>query len=130
MAVRGRQRSKATPPAEHYGEGVTSIPTAPIAAAGLIGGYLTASTTGSRPLGGLVLAVIGGVCTRSWYLTGGPKLAGGLLGTYLVAFAGSHVLAKPIGAWPSVFTVSAVTAVAAHLTADRRAGLVRTFPAG
>ena len=101
-------------------ENVTLIRTAPIAAAGLIGGYLVASTTGNRPLGGLVLAVIGGVCARYWYLSGGPALAGGLLATYLVSFGASHPLAKLIGAWPSVLAVSAVTAAAAHLLADRR----------
>lgn len=99
---------------------MTPLRTAPLAAAGLIGGYLTASSTGIRPLGGIVLAVVGGVCTRSWYATSGPAVAGGLLGTYLAAFIGSHPLAKQIGAWPSVLTVSALAAAAAHLVADRR----------
>lgn len=67
-----------------------------------------------------MLAVAGGVCTRSWYSTAGPGVASSLLATYLVAFGASHPLAKVIGAWPSVFTVSAVTAVAAHVLADRR----------
>lgn len=102
---------------------MTLLRTAPLAAAGLIGGYLAASTTGNRPLGGLVLVVIGGVCTRSWYATGGAGVAGGLLVTYLFAFGASHPLAKQIGAWPSVLTVSAVTAAAAHVVADRRAGV-------
>lgn len=106
--------------------------TAPLAAAGLIGGYLAASQAGNRPLGGLVLAVVGGVCTRSWYVTSGPAVAGGLLATYVFAFGASHPLAKAIGAWPSVLAVSAVTAAAAHLLADRRvrSGLVSARGAG
>lgn len=99
---------------------MTSLPTAPLAAAGLIGGYLVASGTGIRPLGGLVLAAIGAVCTRSWYATNGSAAAGGLLTTYLVAFGAAHPLAKVIGAWPSLLTVAAITAGTAHVVADRR----------
>jgi hypothetical protein len=44
---------------------------------------------------------------------------GVLLGTYLVAFGGSHGLAKKIGAWPSVVAVTAVAAGATYLLADR-----------
>ena len=73
-----------------------NFPTAPIAAAGLIAGFAVADATGNRPLGGAVLA------------------AG------VAACAVSHPLAKQIGAWPSVFTVSAVTAGAAYLASDRR----------
>ncbi len=105
-----------------YRERVTALPTAPLAAAGLIGGYLAASTTGSRPLGGLVFFAVGGVCTRSWLRTAGPPVAGVLFATYVAALIASHPLAKQIGAWPSVFAVSALTAAAAHLAADRRAG--------
>ena len=38
------------------------LPTAPIAAAGLIAGYGVAVGTGSRPLGGVVLAAFGLTC--------------------------------------------------------------------
>lgn len=44
---------------------------------------------------------------------------GVLLGTYLAAFAGSHALAKKIGAWPSVLAVTAVASGAAYVLADR-----------
>lgn len=105
-----------------YGDLVTAIPTAPLAAAGLIGGYLVASTTGNRLLGGLVFFAVGGLCTHSWLRSQGPGVAGGLLGTYVVALIASHPLARQIGAWPSVLTVSALTAAATFLAADRRVG--------
>ena len=39
----------------------------------------------------------------------------GLLGTtYLAAFGTSHGLAKKIGAWPAVITVTAATCTACH----------------
>jgi hypothetical protein len=37
---------------------------------------------------------------------------------YLAAFAGSHVLAHAIGAWPSVAVVSAVVAAGSYAVAD------------
>ncbi len=97
-----------------------SLPTAPIAAAGLIGGFGIADATGNRALGGVVLAAGGIVCAWAWYRKSGPLTAGMLAVTYTAAFAVSHPLAKQIGAWPSVFAVSAVTAGAAYALSDRR----------
>jgi len=94
--------------------------TAPLAAAGLIGGYCTAASTGNRPLGGVVLVAVGGVCALSWYRSAGPATAASLIATYVAAMGVSHPLAKMIGAWPSVVAVSAVTAAVVHLSADRR----------
>lgn len=96
------------------------IPTAPIAAAGLIGGFAVASSTGSRPAGGVVLALGGAACAFEWYRHRPPVTASALLATYVVAFGVSHPLAKEIGAWPSVLAVSAVTAGAAAAFADSR----------
>lgn len=101
--------------------GVESPPTAPIAAAGLIGGYAIARYTGNRLLGGAAMAAAGAWCARSWLRSAGPGPTAGLLGGYLAAFGLSHPLAKQIGAWPSVLAVSGATAAAAHLVADRRA---------
>ena len=98
-----------------------AFPTAPIAAGSLVAGYLVARETGIRPLGGAVLAAGGAVCGREWLRTAGPVTAGALGATYLAAFGLSHPLAKRIGAWPSVLSVSAATAAAAFLAADRRA---------
>ncbi len=44
---------------------------------------------------------------------------GVLLGTYLGAFGVSHPLAKKLGAWPSVLTVTAAASGAAYALADR-----------
>ncbi len=105
--------------ASWYCRPVTTPPTAPVVAAGLIGGFAAARYSGSRPLGGVVLAAAGGWCTREWARARGPVVAGSLLAGYLVAFGASHPLAKKIGAWPSVFSVTAAAAGVAYAVADR-----------
>ncbi|WP_375486977.1 hypothetical protein [uncultured Jatrophihabitans sp.] len=95
------------------------VPTAPAVAAGLIGGFAAARYSGRRELGGAVLAGAGAWCARSWLRSSGPGVMGVLLGTYVGAFGGSHGLAKKIGAWPSVLTVTAVASGAAYALADR-----------
>lgn len=96
------------------------LPTSLLSAGSLLAGYAVAASTGNRPLGGVVLAVGGAVCTREWARDSGRGTAAALLTTYLVAFGASHPLAKVVGAWPSVVTVAAVTGLAAHLASDRR----------
>ncbi|ROQ32577.1 hypothetical protein EDD98_1566 [Streptomyces sp. PanSC19] len=88
------------------------IPSPAIAAAGLVGGYAVARWTKKRPLGGAVLAVAGGVAAREWQQAGGAKASVGLTTAYVAAFAGSHPLAKKIGAWPAVFSVAGAMGVA------------------
>ena len=95
------------------------LTTAPLVAAGLVGGYATARYSGRRELGGVVLAGVGAVCARSWRETSGPGVMGVLLGTYVTAFGVSHPLAKKLGAWPSVLTVTGVASAATYLLADR-----------
>src|SRR4051794_29408132 len=97
-----------------------AIPTAPVAAGSLVGGYVVARETGVRPLGGAVLAAAGAWCARSWRQTAGTPAAAALLATYLGGFGASHPLAKRIGAWPSVLSVAALSGAAAYLVADRR----------
>jgi hypothetical protein len=99
---------------------MASIPTAPLAAGSLIGGYLAARVTKRRPLGGVVLAAGGVACTRQWVRGAGTGRAAALLATYLAAFGLSHPLARRIGAWPAVLSVAAVSAAAAWLVADHR----------
>ncbi len=96
-----------------------SIRTAPVVAAGLVGGYLVARATGNRPLGGAVLAAAGITAGRSWSDTVGPARAALLGAVYVGGFGASHPLAKKIGAWPAVLTVTGASAVASHLLADR-----------
>jgi len=98
---------------------VARVPTAPVAAASLLGGYLVARSSGRRPLGGAVLAAGSAWCTRRWWSSVGPGRATALLGMELAAFGASHPLAKRVGAWPSVLGVSAAAAFAAWLVADR-----------
>ncbi|MGC9220050.1 MAG: hypothetical protein ACP5H2_01695 [Solirubrobacteraceae bacterium] len=105
---------------------VVEVLTAPVSAGGLIGGYLTARVTGVRPLGGLVLAAGGVYLTSRWLHRVGPVRAGALLAVYLGGFGASHPLAKKIGAWPAVLTVSTVSAGASFLLADRATPTVQT----
>jgi hypothetical protein len=101
--------------------GVRLTPTAPVAAASLIAGYAVAASTGSRPLGGVVLLIGGLWCVQAWTRRHGPRTAATLVGAGLCAFVGSHLLALAIGAWPAVLLVAAGMAAAAWIRADARA---------
>src|SRR3954447_21042614 len=97
-----------------------NVATAPIAAAGLIAGYGVAVASGSRPLGGLVLAACGLVCVAIWLGRDGARRAALLAFVGIVAFALSHVLGLLIGSWPAVLVVAAVTAFACWRLSDSR----------
>ncbi|MBW8480812.1 hypothetical protein [Actinomadura parmotrematis] len=98
------------------------IPTAAVAASGLVGGYAAARFTRRRELGGAVLAAAGAWCAREWARTSGPAGAAGLLTVYLAGFGGSHPLAKKVGAWPAVLGAAALSAGTAYAVSDRRSG--------
>jgi hypothetical protein len=103
------------------GAGLESrIATAPIAAAGLIAGFGVALATGSRPLGGVVLAACGLICVVIWLRRDGRRTAGLLTIAGLFAFAVSHVLGLLIGAWPAVVVVAAATAAVCWWVSDSR----------
>lgn len=85
---------------------------------GLLGGWLTARETGIRPLGGVVLAAAGGWAARSWLKKTNPATTAALVTSYVGAFGLSHPLAKKIGAWPAVLTVTAASSSAAYLVSD------------
>jgi hypothetical protein len=108
--------SKASP----ISSATAGFPTAPVAAASLVGSYLVARTTRNRPLGGVALVAGGAWCARRWRATAGGGTAAGLVGVYLGAFGASHPLARKVGAWPSVLSVAAAAGVAAWTLADRR----------
>lgn len=99
---------------------MSTLPTAPLTAAGLIGGFAAARYTGRRELGGIVLAAAGAACGRQWLRSSGPGVMGVLLGVYAVGFGASHPLAKKIGAWPSVLAVTAAATGASWALVDRR----------
>jgi hypothetical protein len=98
---------------------MAKIPTAPLVASGLIGGYLVARESEVRPLGGAVLAAFGLGAAAVWRTRTSPAVTGVLLATYLGGFGLSHPLAKKIGPWPAVLSVAGVSAGASYLLADR-----------
>jgi hypothetical protein len=98
------------------------IPTAPVAAASLIAGFAVAVSTGSRPLGGVVLTIGGLWCIQAWVRRNGRRTAVILGCVGFGAFVVSHLLGLVIGAWPSVLSVSAVVAVIVWIQADARLG--------
>lgn len=96
------------------------VPSAVVAATGLVGGYGVARWTRKRQLGGVVLAAAGAAAAQQWRRRAGGKAAGALTAGYVAAFAGSHPLAKKVGAWPSVLGVAGAVALASWAVADRR----------
>lgn len=100
------------------------MPTAPVAAGTLIVGYAVAVSTGSRPLGGVVLLAGGLWCINAWQRRRGTRTAVKLACVEFAAFVLSHLLALAIGAWPSVLLVSAAVAAAAWTQADSREPLL------
>lgn len=95
------------------------VPTAAWTTAGLIGGYGIARATGVRWLGGAALLGAGAAAAHTWWHRGGPAQTGALSAVYLLGFGLSHPLAKKLGAWPSVLTVTAVSAAASWAVVDR-----------
>lgn len=104
-------------------------PTAPIAGLGLVAGFGVAVASGSRPLGGVVLAGCGAVCIAVWLRRDGRRTAGWLTVAGLVAFAVSHLLGHVIGAWPAVAIVALATAGLCWRVSDsRRPPMARLRP--
>jgi hypothetical protein len=96
------------------------VPTAPLAAAGLIAGYAVAATSGSRPLGGVVLAGFGLTCAWVWLGRDGVRTTVILTGVGLLAFALSHVVALLTGPWPAVLLAAAAAGAASWRLSDSR----------
>ncbi len=97
------------------------VATAPLAASGLVAGYAVAAASGSRPLGGVVLAGFGLACAGIWLARDGTRVALQLTGAGLFAFAVSHVLALAIGAWPAVLVCAGATAAVCWRLSDAKA---------
>jgi hypothetical protein len=98
---------------------VTTFPTGLLAALTLVVGYLVADLTGIRALGGVVLLVGLGACAVQWRRRIGVGRTVRLVGVFLALFVGSHLLARAMGAWPSVLTVAAAMWALAFAVADR-----------
>jgi hypothetical protein len=99
---------------------LTRVPTAPLLAGGLVGGFALAQRTGVRSLGGAAMLGANVVAARQWYAVGGAPLTVGLTAAYWTAMGISHPLAKKVGTWPSVLGVTAAAAGAAWVLSDRR----------
>jgi hypothetical protein len=84
----------------------------------LILGYAVALSTGSRALGGVVLAIGGIWCIWAWMQRHGARTAKLLGAVGFGAFVASHLIGLLIGAWPSVILVAGVVAVSVWKRAD------------
>ena len=102
-----------------------AVPSALVAALTLVLGYAVAAGTGVRPLGGVVLVVGLAFCWVLWRARAGTATAVTLVVAFGVAFAGSHLLALVIPAWPCVLIVAAGMAGLAWLLADRRVAMAQ-----
>ncbi|GHD26737.1 hypothetical protein GCM10007147_25060 [Nocardiopsis kunsanensis] len=96
-----------------------AVSSAALTTAGLIGGYSTARATGNRPLGGVVLAAFGAAAFEAIRRRSGAGAAVAVTGTYVAAFGLSHPLAKKIGSWPAVLSMTAATAAVAVASGGR-----------
>ena len=97
-------------------------PTALLAATGLIAGFAVAVASGSRALGGVVLAIFGVACIAVWLRRDGRQTAILLTVAGLLAFALSHLLGLVIGAWPAVLLTAAGVAALCWRASDSRVG--------
>lgn len=95
------------------------VSTAPVTAVGLIGGYIAARETGIRPLGGILLGLAGAYAGRTWLQKRGPVTTAVLSAVYIGGFGASHPLAKKIGPWPAVLSVTTASAGASWALVDR-----------
>lgn len=97
-----------------------AVPTSVVAAGSLVVGFAVAQATDVRALGGAVLVAGAVWCGRRWVRRQGAVTASVLLLGYAGGFVGSHLLAREIGAWPSVLTVAGAVGAAAWVASDRR----------
>ncbi|HEX4345429.1 MAG TPA: hypothetical protein VHZ31_07700 [Solirubrobacteraceae bacterium] len=100
----------------------------PVASGSLIVGFAVAEASGVRPLGGIVLALGAGWCALRWRRRVGTGRMAALIGVYLVAFAGSHLIGHTVGTWPAVFIAAALAGGSALLVADLPAARAAVAP--
>lgn len=95
--------------------------TSALAGATLVAGFGVAQSTDNRTAGGAVLLVGAAACGYLWWRDAGARGALVSEGVMLAAFIGSHALAKPIGAWPSVGVAAAATIALSYAVTKTRA---------
>ncbi len=96
------------------------MPAAVVAAASLVLGFAVAEATDVRALGGVVLVAGAAWCAARWRARAGTAAAIALVAAYTAGFVLAHVLADPLGAWPSVLLVAVAVGGLAHLVAGGR----------
>ncbi|MGO2328015.1 hypothetical protein ACTXIU_10565 [Glutamicibacter arilaitensis] len=90
---------------------MSRIASTALAVTGLLGGYATGRATKKRPLAAVVLGAAGTGAFLLWKKDAGTTKAIALISAYLGGFGASHPLAKKIGAWPAVNSVTAGVAI-------------------
>ncbi|CBT74836.1 MULTISPECIES: hypothetical protein [Glutamicibacter] len=90
---------------------MSRIASTALAVTGLLGGYATGRATKKRPLAAVVLGTAGTGAFLLWKKDAGTTKAIALISAYLGGFGASHPLAKKIGAWPAVNSVTAGVAI-------------------
>lgn len=94
------------------------VPTAPIAAGSFVGSWAVVEASGSRPLGGVVLAAGGLWCIAAWNRRHGPRTAATLGAAGFLGFVLSHLIGLLVGSWPAVLLTAAAIGLLASLKAD------------
>ena len=89
-------------------------------AAGLLGGYKVASTTGNRPLGGAVLGLAGFIAFKNWKRNAGVGSSTFLTCVILSAFGYYHPRDKKLVACPAVYKGTGVTALLSLIVGRKR----------
>jgi len=81
---------------------------AALTASTLVVGFVAASVSGSRALGGIVLVLGGAACARLMMRQAGAARTVVTLMGVVGLFVLSHILGHVIGAWPAVLLVAAI----------------------
>lgn len=84
----------------------------------MVAAWGTVAASGSRALGGVVLATFGLVCIVISSSRDARRTTALLVLIAAVAFILSHVLGLLIGSWPGVVVAAAMLAVACHRLSD------------
>src|SRR5699024_10819372 len=99
-----------------------AVSTAPVVAAGLIGGWLIARETGIRPLGGVALGAAGLYAGRTWLARRGAATTAVLGATYVLGVGLAHTRPMRLGGGRPGRTVAGVAAGAAAVLSDAAYG--------
>jgi thiol:disulfide interchange protein len=107
---------------------VSPLPTALVAGTTLVVAFATAQVSGVRALGGVVLLAGAVWCVARSVRSAGWVRVGAVVVVGLVAFAGSHVLARVLPAWPSALLAAALLGVVTWVLVDRPRSVPTSVP--